>query len=172
DLAGRRPAEAEHALGARIIAIDGAIDFARDDPIAPGARLVVYGMLDTLLDSAARQLLHQRATGWLFGLVRRRWRPGNIRWSRIDPIFGRLTVVAALLIALGVWYFHDAFASKSVDWLGALFFVLTTMTTNGYTGELIPDLKHPIDLVGAMLLMLSATVLSRSLILFPPSRLT
>jgi Trk K+ transport system NAD-binding subunit len=172
DLAGRRPAEAEHALGARIIAIDGAIDFARDDPIAPGARLVVYGMLDTLLDSAPRQLLHQRATSWLFGRVRRRWRPGNIRWSRIDPIFGRLTVVAALLIALGVWYFHDAFASKSVDWLGALFFVLTTMTTNGYTGELIPDLKHPIDLVGAMLLMLSGTVISGIFIAFASSRLT
>jgi Trk K+ transport system NAD-binding subunit len=171
-LAGRRPAEAERVLGARIVAIDGAIDFARDETIAPGARLVVYGMLDALLDTAPRQLLHQRAASWFLGRVRRRWRRGNIRWSHIDPIFGRLTVVAVLLIALGVWYFHDAFASKSVDWLGALFFVLTTMTTNGYTGELIPDLKHPIDLVGAMLLMLSGTVISGIFIAFASSRLT
>lgn len=171
-LAGRRPAEAERALGARIVAIDGATDFTRDDPITPGARLVVYGMLDALLDSAPRQLLHQRATSWLLGRVRRRWRRGNIRWSHIDPIFGRLTVVAVLLIALGVWYFHGAFGSKQVDWLGALFFVLTTMTTNGYTGELIPDLQHPIDLVGAMLLMLSGTVISGIFIAFASSRLT
>ena len=172
DLAGRAPAEAERALGARIVAIDGATDFSRDEPIAPGARLVVYGTLDALLNSAPQQLLHRQAMRSFFGRVRRWWRHVNFRWSRIDPIFARLMVVAVLLIALGVWYFHDAFASKKVDWLGSLFFVLTTMTTNGYTGELIPDLKHPVDLVGAMLLMLSGTVISGVFIAFASSRLT
>src|SRR5205823_10019431 len=42
DITGHTAAEAEHALRARIVAIDGATDFARDDPIVPAARLVVY----------------------------------------------------------------------------------------------------------------------------------
>jgi Trk K+ transport system NAD-binding subunit len=55
DVAGRAIAEAERALGLRIVAIDGATDLDRDCTIAPGARLVVYGAVDNLLASAPRQ---------------------------------------------------------------------------------------------------------------------
>src|SRR6266403_376811 len=54
-VAGRTVAEAEHALGARIIAIDRAIGIAGDQLITSGARMVVYGTLDRLLASAPRQ---------------------------------------------------------------------------------------------------------------------
>src|SRR5438067_8333655 len=54
-IAGRTVGEAEHALGARIIAIDCHTEIAGDERIASGARLVVYGVLDRLLASAPRQ---------------------------------------------------------------------------------------------------------------------
>src|SRR6478672_4965229 len=52
---GQRVAEAEHALGARIVAIDGATEIGRDDVVPAGAELVVYGRLDRLLASTPRQ---------------------------------------------------------------------------------------------------------------------
>src|SRR5437764_3516284 len=54
-LSGQRVAEAEHALGARIVAIDGATEIGRDDAVPAGAELVVYGRLDRLLASTPRR---------------------------------------------------------------------------------------------------------------------
>jgi voltage-gated potassium channel Kch len=165
---GRSVEEAENLLGARIVAIDRAIDFALDDKIAAGARLVLYAPLERLLASAPRHVPRERGRS-LGRRLRSWWRHGHIGLRRIDPIFGRLAVAAALLIGLGTWYFHGAFDR---GWLPAMFFVLTTMTTNGYTSELTPNLSHPLDIAGAMLLMLSGTVMSGIFIAFAASRLT
>ena len=171
-VAGRRLDEAERQLGARVVAVDWNTELGPDHVIAAGARLVLYGSLERLLASAPRQLPPEQARGSLLGRVRGWWLREKSRVNRIDPIFGRLASVAVLLIGLGVWYFHDAFATRGVDWLAAMFFVLTTMTTNGYTSDLTPDLKHPLDIVGAMLLMLSGSVISGIFIAFAASRLT
>src|SRR4051794_8843320 len=56
DVAGRMPAEVERALGVRLVAVDGETQIRRDAPIAPGARLIVYGALDRLQESAPRQV--------------------------------------------------------------------------------------------------------------------
>src|SRR5437764_1688506 len=75
DVAGRTPAEAERALGVRLIAIDGDTEIRRDAPIAPGARLVVFGAIDRLLESAPRQVpAAHRPSLWrrLRGRLRRR----------------------------------------------------------------------------------------------------
>ena len=54
DIAGNSIAEAERILSLRVVAVNGATDIKLNETIAPGARLVVYGELDSLLASAPR----------------------------------------------------------------------------------------------------------------------
>ncbi len=166
-IAGRSVAEAEHALGARIIAIDRATAIAGDQLITSGARMVVYGMLDRLLASAPRQPRPEDRPSVAHSL-RRFARRSHWRLRRLDPYIIGFVVAVLVLFALGTWYFRNSFDS---DWLTAAYFVLSTMTTTGF-GDIAPDHNRPLDLWATMVLMLLGTVFTGLFIVFAAARLT
>src|SRR5438067_5373576 len=166
-VAGRTVAEAEHALGARIIAIDRGTEIAGDERIASGARLVVYGTLDRLLASAPRQPRPEDVPSTALRL-HRLMRRGHWRLRRLDPYIIGFVVAVLVLFALGTWYFRKSFDS---DWLTAAYFVLSTMTTTGF-GDIAPDHNRPLDLWATMVLMLLGTVFTGLFIVFAAARLT
>ncbi|HEX4616884.1 MAG TPA: NAD-binding protein [Stellaceae bacterium] len=158
---------AERVLGARIIAIDGATDFSHDAVLAGGAELVVYGEIVTLqgtapLRSVARAKPEIGRT--LQSLLRRR----RHHPPRLNPILARLAWVTLVVLLSGTWYFHAAFGGA---WLDAVYFVFATMTTTGY-GDLTPDRSEPIQILVAMLLMLSGITLTGLFIAFGASLLS
>jgi voltage-gated potassium channel Kch len=164
---GDSVAHAERVLGARIIAIDGATDFGHEALLAGGAELVVYGEIATLqatapLRSGARAKLEVRRR--LQSLLHHR---GHGR-PRLNPILARLAWVTLVVFLTGTWYFHTVFGGA---WLDAVYFVVATMTTTGY-GDLTPDRSKPIEILVAMLLMLSGITLTGLFIAFGASLLT
>ncbi|TMJ56922.1 MAG: hypothetical protein E6G81_13280, partial [Alphaproteobacteria bacterium] len=165
-IAGRTVGEAEHALGARILAIDHDTEIAGEKPIAAGARLVVYGTLERLLASAPRQprLADGPSTASRFKHFFR----GHGRRHRLDPYIIAFIAAVLLLFGLGTWYFQKALHS---DWVTAAYFVMSTMTTTGF-GDISPDHGRPLDLVLTMLLMLLGTVFTGLFIVFAAARLT
>ena len=68
----------------------------------------------------------------------------------------------------GSWYFHAVFRDR---WLDAAYFVVATMTTTGY-GDVTPNRNDPIEVVAAMLLMLSGITFTGLFIAFGASLLT
>jgi len=166
-IAGRSVAEAEHALGARIIAIDRATAIAGDQLITSGARMVVYGMLDRLLASAPRQPRPEDRPSVAHSL-RRFARRSHWRLRRLDPYLIGFVAAVLALFAAGTWYFRNSFES---DWLTAAYFVLSTMTTTGF-GDIAPDHTRPLDLWATMVLMLLGTVFTGLFIVFAAARLT
>jgi len=166
-VAGHTITEAEHALGARIIAIDRDTEIARDKPIASGARLVVYGALERLLASAPRQPQPEDIPSAALRL-HRLMRRSHWRLRRLDPYIIGFVAAVLMLFALGTWYFHNSFRS---DWLTAAYFVLSTMTTTGF-GDIAPDHSQPLDLWITMVLMLLGTVFTGIFIVFAAARLT
>jgi voltage-gated potassium channel Kch len=167
DVAGRMPTEVERAWGVRLVAVDGETQIRRDAPIAPGARLIVYGALDRLQESAPRQVPAEHRPSWwrrMRGLLRRR----RSRLHRVDPYIAGFIVTVVLLFALGTWYFRNSFQS---DWLTAAYFVMSTMTTTGF-GDIAPDHSRSLDLAVAMVLMLLGTVFTGLFIVFAAARLT
>jgi voltage-gated potassium channel Kch len=166
-IAGRSVAEAEHALGARIIAIDRATAIAGDQLITSGARMVVYGMLDRLLASAPRQPRPEDRPSVAHSL-RRFARRSHWRLRRLDPYLIGFVAAVLVLFAAGTWYFRNSFES---DWLTAAYFVLSTMTTTGF-GDIAPDHTRPLDLWATMVLMLLGTVFTGLFIVFAAARLT
>ena len=159
-------AQAERVLGARIVAVNGATDFPADAVLANRAELVVYGEIAQLQLSARRLAPRARLeiSGRLRSLLHRR----RDRSPRLNPILARLAVATLAVIVLGIWYFHAAFGGA---WLDAIYFVITTMTTTGY-GDVIPDRSQPVEIVAAMLLMLSGITLTGLFIAFGASLLT
>jgi Trk K+ transport system NAD-binding subunit len=95
-------------------------------------------------------------------------RRGRRQPPRLNPILVRLALAAVVVSLLGTGYFHVAFKGA---WLDAVYFVVATITTTGY-GDLTPDRSNPVDLVAAMLLMLSGTALTGLFIAFGASLLT
>ena len=166
-IAGRSVAEAEHALGARIIAIDRATAIAGDQLITSGARMVVYGMLDRLLASAPRQPRPEDRPSVAHSL-RRFARRSHWRLRRLDPYLIGFVAAVLALFGVGTWYFRNSFES---DWLTAAYFVLSTMTTTGF-GDIAPDHSRPLDLWATMVLMLLGTVFTGLFIVFAAARLT
>jgi len=166
-LDGDTVAHAERVLGARIIAVDGAIDFAPDAVLAGGAELVVYGEVVTLRGTAPlRSVARGRPKiGGRLWSVLRRWRDHP---PRLNPILTRLAVATLAVFLVGSWYFHAIFGGA---WLDAVYFVIATMTTTGY-GDVTPDRNHPVDIIAAMLLMLSGITLTGLFIAFGASLLT
>ncbi len=167
DIAGNSIAEAERILSLRVVAVNGATDIKLNETIAPGARLVVYGELDSLLASAPRQVPTERNPPlWrrLHGALRHR----RSRLRHIDPIVGAFAAAALGLFALGTWHFRDSFGT---GWLIAAYFVVTTMTTTGF-GDIHPSHDDTLDVVMAMTLMLLGTVFTGIFIAFLASRLT
>src|SRR5437763_14920205 len=133
-LSGQRVAEAEHALGARIVAIDGATEIGRDDVVPAGAELVVYGRLDRLLASTPRRSIPADPPS-IEQRLRRRLRRSDGPTHRLDPYLIAFLITVLMLFAAGTWYFHDSF---DTDWLTAAYFVMSTMTTTGF-GDIFPD---------------------------------
>src|SRR5258708_5751746 len=166
-IAGRSVAEAEHALGARIIAIDRATAIAGDQLITSGARMVVYGMLDRLLASAPRQPRPEDRPSVAHSL-RPFARRSHWRLRRLDPYLIGFVAAVLVLFGVGTWYFRNSFES---DWLTAAYFVLSTMTTTGF-GDIAPDHTRPLDLWATMVLMLLGTVFTGLFIVFAAARLT
>jgi voltage-gated potassium channel Kch len=167
DIAGYSIAETEAALGMRIVALDGETSIGRDDRIAPGARLIVYGAMEQLLQSTPRQPVPQIRPEWLGRLhhaVRRYYR--QVR--RTDPYIAAFAMAALALFGLGAWHFRQ---SLDTDWLTASYFVLSTMTTTGY-GDVTPNHEDPLDIAMAMALMLAGTIFTGIFIAVVASRLT
>jgi voltage-gated potassium channel Kch len=164
-VAGSTIAQAERALSARIIAVDRATDLPRDAVLPGRAELVVYGEI-AKLQGSARRWGNARAQPEIarraWSLLRRHHPP------RLNPILARLAVATGAVFLAGAWYFHTVFGG---GWLDAIYFVVTTMTTTGY-GDVTPDPSHPVDIIAAMLLMLSGTTLSGLFIAFGASLLT
>jgi voltage-gated potassium channel Kch len=160
-------ADAEAALGARIVAIDGNTAIAGDDAIQPGARLIIYGAIDQLLQSTPRRPeMDRRPRG--FARLRGGLRRARLRLARRDPFLAPFLLIASILFAAATWHFHGSFDS---DWLTAAYFVLTTMTTTGF-GDITPNHQNPLDVVAAMVLMLLGTTFTGIFIAFVASRLT
>jgi voltage-gated potassium channel Kch len=158
---------AERVLGARLIAIDGATDFSHDAVLAGGAELVVYGEIAALQDTAPIRSVAQAKPeigSRLWSLLRQR----PHRPPRLNPILARLAWVTLTVLLTGTWYFHAVFGGA---WLDAVYFVVATMTTTGY-GDLTPDRSKPVEIVVAMLLMLSGITLTGLFIAFGASLLT
>ena len=166
-LEGDTVTHAERVLGARIIAVDGATEFPTDAVLAGAAKLVVYGEIGTLQGTAPFRSATRTnsAIGHrLLSLARRR----RDHPPRLNPILARLAVATLAVFLAGTSYFHAVFGGA---WLDAVYFVIATMTTTGY-GDVTPDRSHPLDIVAAMLLMLSGITLTGLFIAFGASLLT
>jgi voltage-gated potassium channel Kch len=159
--------QAERALQARIIAVDGITELSRDAVLSGGSELVVYGEVARLQGSTPRKsgararLEIARRIRLL--LHRRRDHP-----PRLNPILARLALATLAVFLFGTSYFHTVLGGA---WLDAVYFVVTTMTTTGY-GDMTPDRSKPLDIVAAMLLMLSGITLTGLFIAFGASLLT
>ena len=164
---GETVAGAERVLGARILAVDGKTELARDIVLAGRAELVVYGDVASLQSSIPRRPAarsHPALGRRLRSMLHRGRRPP----PRLNPILVRLALAALTVLLLGTWYFHAAFKGA---WLDAVYFVIATMTTTGY-GDLTPDRSNPLDIVAAMLLMLAGIIITGLFIAFGASLLT
>jgi len=159
--------QAERVLAARIIAVEGEIDFSRDAVLADRAELVVYGDIARLQGSAPRRPVAapRPEIGRRLRSVMRR---GRHQPPRLNPILARLAVATLAVSAIATWYFHTALRGT---WLDAVYFVITTMTTTGY-GDVTPDRNNPADIIAAMLLMLAGITLTGLFIAFGASLLT
>jgi len=166
-IAGYSIAEAEAALGVRIIALDGATNITRDDTIASGARLIVFGAMEQLLESTPRQPIMQTRSEW-YGRLPHALRRFYRQMRRADPYIAAFVATALALFGLGAWHFRK---SLDTDWLTASYFVLSTMTTTGY-GDITPNHEDPLDIAMAMVLMLAGTVFTGIFIAVVASRLT
>jgi Trk K+ transport system NAD-binding subunit len=164
---GHTVAQAERAIGARIVAIDGATDFSPEAVLSDGAELVVFDKVARLEHSVPRRPVirqYSAAGRRLRRLLSRGWR----QVPRPNPILARLAVATLTVLALGAVYFHSVFGS---GWLDAVYFVVTTMTTTGY-GDLTPDRGKPSEIIAALLLMLAGIILTGLFIAFGASLLT
>jgi voltage-gated potassium channel Kch len=167
DLVGQRVEDAEQALGVRILAVDGDCDCGGDRTIAAGARLVVYGTMEALIKSAPRQPSMARRPPLI---QRMRWalRHGGWRLRRTDPYIAGLAAGTLALFIAATWHFRDSFG---VEWLTAAYFVMSTLTTTGY-GDITPHRTDLVDVLMAMFLMLSGTVITGIFIAIAAARLT
>lgn len=165
-VAGRSVAEAEAALGARIVAVNGDIAVDRGARIPWRARLCLYGTIQRLMVSAPASDASEEAPAGLPLRVPRA--TGRWRLIRANPYLWSFAGAALVIFGLGVIHFRTAFG---IDWLTAAYFVLATMTTTGY-GDITPDRKDVIDVVMAMMLMLSGIVFTGVFIAFAASMLT
>jgi Trk K+ transport system NAD-binding subunit len=164
---GETVGDAERALGARVLAVDGKTAPARDTVLAGRAELVVYGNVAKLQSGAQRRpaVRTHPALGRRLGSLLHR---GRHYPPRLNPILVRLALAASVVFLLGTWYFHAVFKG---GWLDAVYFVVATVTTTGY-GDLTPSRSNPDDIVAAMLLMLSGTIITGLFIAFGASLLT
>ncbi|HVH81726.1 MAG TPA: NAD-binding protein [Stellaceae bacterium] len=166
ELASRNVTEVEAILGARLVAINGDTVFDREAAIPAGARLCLYGTIERLMGSAPR--IGSAAQPVPGDVIRVRRPPTRWRFVRVNRYLWSFAASAFVLFWLGAWHFRVAF---NTDWLTAAYFVLATMTTTGY-GDITPDRGNVLDIVMAMILMLSGIVFTGVFIAFAASMLT
>lgn len=167
DIAGQSVAAAELALGLRIVAIDGDCNCAGDRDIPPGARLTVFGKIEALLTTAPRQSKPHRRLS-LIGRAGRALHRGHWHLHRPDPYFAGLAAGTLALFLGATWHFRESFQT---GWLTAAYFVMSTLTTTGY-GDITPHRNDLVDVLMAMALMLSGTVITGIFIAVAAARLT
>jgi Trk K+ transport system NAD-binding subunit len=166
DMVGLSVAEVEAALGARVVAVDGDTTVTPETRIARQTRLCLFGTIERLSQSAPMPLggdkpgSRPRVSA---ARSRMRW-----RFIRANPYLWSFAITAFAIFCLGTWHFRLAF---HIDWLTAAYFVLATMTTTGY-GDITPDRGHVVDVVMAMMLMLSGIVFTGVFIAFAAAMLT
>jgi len=167
DIVGRNVAEVEAALGARVVAINGDTAIDRQSHVPWRARLCLYGAIEQLLKSAPPPpgAGDEPLSGAGIGARRS---PMRWRFVRANPYLWSFASAAFVIFCLGTIHFRAAF---KVDWLTAAYFVLATMTTTGY-GDITPDRGHVLDVVMAMVLMLSGIAFTGVFIAFAASLLT
>jgi Trk K+ transport system NAD-binding subunit len=166
-VAGNTISAAEHALGARIIAVDGRTEFTRDAVLAARTDLVVYGDVAELQSTFPRPPFG-RTRPAIGRRLRELLHRGRHQPPRLNPILTRLAAAALIVFLIGTWYFHSVFGDR---WLDASYFVVATMTTTGY-GDVTPDRNNPVAIAAAMLLMLSGISFTGLFIAFGASLLT
>jgi len=134
-IAGMSVAEGQARLKCRIVGVGGKDVFPPDQMMYPDEEIVVFGRLSALEHAAPHHVVHTAAErrsqvramlGRFAGLMR------SIR--RLDPIIQRIAIGAGVLYVVAVVYF--AYVLKK-DWITALYFVNTTVTTVGY-GDITP----------------------------------
>ena len=167
DVAEYTVAEAERALSARIVSVDGNAELDRDAMIGRQAELLIYGDVGDLQRTApSAQMHHTRST--IGSRLHKLWRRGWHQLPRLNLILLRLALAALIVFSAGVAYFRAALRDS---WLDAAYFVVATMTTTGY-GDVTPNRNDPVEIVAAMLLMLSGITLTGLFIAFGASLLT
>jgi voltage-gated potassium channel Kch len=162
-VAGYTIEEAERSLAARIVAVDGDTGLGRDTALLPQQLLTLFGEIAVLRGSVP-QVAPPPDRERLWRRLRRPWR----HLTRINPIIARLATAVVGVFLFGTWYFRH---TLGIDWLTAIYFVVTTMTTTGY-GDLHPDHDNPWSVAVATLLMLSGIGFSGIFIAFGASLLT
>jgi len=156
-VAGMTVADAQSRLKSRIIGLGGKDVFTHDRVIDAEEEVVVFGRLGSLEASApatAAEARFERASNrrvffaQLAGMLRAA--------RRLDPIIQRIAIAAGILYVLAIVYF--AYALKK-DWLTALYFVNTTVTTVGY-GDITPLDAGPVAKLFSNGLMFAGVALS------------
>lgn len=165
-LVGRSVAEVEAALGARVVAVNGDTAINRDARIPWRARLCLYGTIERLMATAPPKDKSEEALTDL--RIHSPRRTSRWRFIRANPYLWSFAAAVFAIFCLGVEHFRAAFG---LDWLTAAYFVLSTMTTTGY-GDITPDRKDVVDVVMAMVLMLSGVVFTGIFIAIAASMLT
>jgi Trk K+ transport system NAD-binding subunit len=167
EIAGQRIDHAEQMLGVRILAVDGDCDYGGDRTLAPGARLVVFGTIEALIKSAPRRPYPAKRPR-LIQRLRRAVHDVHWRLRRTDPYIAGLAAGTLALFFAATWHFRDSF---EIEWLTAAYFVMSTLTTTGY-GDITPHRDDILDVMTAMLLMLSGTIFTGIFIAIASARLT
>jgi Trk K+ transport system NAD-binding subunit len=162
--AGLTLEEAEHKLGARIVAVDGAPAGDAGARIPPGGELitcaaVVPGRANAR--SASDLLRMRRSRHAALAAIGR-------AVGRLDVISRGLIAFALALVALGTIFFCYVL---NLDPLGAFYLVIQTMTNTGFDDRVVRAHGREAEIV-AIGLMLSGLVLSGLFIAIVASRLT
>lgn len=126
-------ADAQKHLNGRVVGLNGRAVYELHVKIAPDDDLVVFSQFSHLaasrqppVDIGERRTLKSRYTRWV---TKRRE-----AFRRFDPIVMRVALVALVTFVVATMYFSYALHK---DWLTAMYFVSTTITTVGY-GDITP----------------------------------
>jgi Trk K+ transport system NAD-binding subunit len=166
-VAGMTVAAAERQLAARILAVDGDTDVAREATLAAEAQLVLFGEIAALRDTTPRPPRRPSRPPPRRRL-RARLRRLRRRTRRIDPVLAGLVLAALAVFVAGAMYFRAAFGT---GWLDAAYFVVATMATGGYL-DLIPKRLDTAEIVVTIVLTVAGLCFTGIFIAFVASALT
>ncbi|MBC5810954.1 MAG: NAD-binding protein [Candidatus Eremiobacteraeota bacterium] len=151
-VAGMKRRDAEHRLGARILAVDGRLEGDDDGLLPAGGRMVVFGPIasrppDDVFDASQRRAA-TRSREFARNLMR--------GFARLDPLIKRAAAAALAIVAAATAYFSLVL---KLDPLAALYYVVETITTTGY-GDITPQAGGAPALAGAIALMLAGVTMT------------